>query len=281
MSYSSQSLVAGFAICGLLIHVWALYYVYRKLRQTVPGWFKRGTKEAPRIYVTGRLAPGAVEMRAPLSGRPCAAWRLSVATVHPVFGWTMRTYDRYSEASFSIICDDGPLPVVLHSTTDRLTTASHVFDLVPAWLLPPVDPKHERAYTISVLGGWLTLPDHPRFSNAQADATRALAMAEVRESNLVSNDPTAVLAVTETILDFEQVWVCEGPRRDVNGALMIASDEKDGIGLAANPVKFAPQAELWSVIRRVVLREFGVILALDAFILFMVIFAGLVVIFKD
>ncbi|KIG18615.1 hypothetical protein DB30_00300 [Enhygromyxa salina] len=192
-----------------------------------------------------------------------------------MFGTMSRVADRYSEGSFSIMCEDGPLPVVLHSTTDRRTSASHVFDLVPAWLLPLVNPDHERAYTASVLGNWVTLPTHPRMSAEQADAIRTLALAEVEASKLVVNGSNDRVVVTETIMDFEQLWVCEGPRREVSGARMIVAPKSGGIGLAANHVKFAPAAELHAITRRVALRELGVVLVLDAVALLVAILVGL------
>lgn len=278
MSFSIQTDTLVVVVGEILLHLLGVYLVYRKLRATVPGWWKRGTKQAPRIYVTGRLVPGPVEMRAPLSGRPCAAWRLSVVCVHPDFGHVLRTFDSYSEASFSIMCDDGPLPVELDSTWDGLFAYSFLRGIKPAWILPLADPKHERAYTVSVLGRFVTLPDHPRLSTAEADATRAVALKAVEDSNIPSREPFEGLVVTETIMDFEQVWVCEGPQLEVNGApMMVSVDNMDRRGLEANPVKFAPQAELRAIIRRVALRELIPILLLDSFFIFMAIVVGIII----
>jgi hypothetical protein len=99
---------AGLVMLGffLFINLTLGVMCYRALRVVLPGLRVHGTPEEPRMLVRG-IARGTPDstLRAPLSGRPCLAWRLRM---RPKGGTTLSM-----SSGGSFVLQDGETPTRL------------------------------------------------------------------------------------------------------------------------------------------------------------------------
>jgi hypothetical protein len=262
----------GLLIAGLVAsNVWWVKKSYRHLRLSLPASADElGTRPVSgrlQARIEGRPMPGPTPCWSPLSERPCAAWRLSVLKRGPL-GLIVHTYERYSEASFSIVCEGERVPVILHPDSTSSLWDSNPFlpPYVPVWTLPPANL--ERGFTMRFYGGVPSPALDPSLSKdeslaLQRAATKALARFEV-PARLLHDE----ILLTESIIDFQRKWVCEGPAFDKEGKLFIESTTKGNDGYwDPRPVKFAPLADLPALTRKTLAIRLIPLLILDVLLL--------------
>lgn len=265
-------LFVGLAFSPLLVfNMIALRRTRRGLRLTVPGWWATGSADAPRLCVYGRIVADSASQEAPLSGRACAAWRLSVSKHGEGTDDVMHVYDRYSSGAFVIETPTGRIRVELDEGTHTTQPFVDTTRCVPAWVLPMI--PRAPGVCVMVYDGVPVRPVDSLIPPARSKLAEQVARDELARLRLSDQVAAGPLRVTETIVDFEREWVCEGPRRegprrDTDGGIEIgARPTQDDAPWRSAPIKLAPKAELRQLTKRVIVRECGWALALDCLIL--------------
>lgn len=246
----------------LALNVWGVIRAYHDLIDMVPGWSKHGSAAHPRAFATGRARPSSGPLRAPLSGRPCVAWRLSVGQRNdPMqFGEFQRVYDRYSGGSFSLVSAETETPIRLTPCAQQ-STPPWSPRAVSHWFLPHVESA--RAFTMQVYGGVPCLALGHDLSEAQARAARQAAAAELARYDFGRTGDNDTILVMETIVDLETTWVCEGPRGGGPDLAIVTQARTKSSPPQANVVKLAPARDLRRMTRRTILRAAALSLFFD------------------
>ncbi|PRQ09335.1 hypothetical protein [Enhygromyxa salina] len=246
------------ALLGL-IHLWVVTSVRRGLRMNVPGTWSTGTPQDPRLCVTGRPEVGLEKLVSPLTESPCAAWQVTLEFHVGAFGLAPARYHKYSAASFWLAGEDSKTRIVLHPGDDSSMPYKAFPMLLPPWRLLRAAGRTTSAISL-VYGSPETSTSSHLAKRAHAVALELLACHELPADTLDQQ-----VTVSETIVDFEQQWVCEGPCQFVDGEpAIVSSTLTTGWVIPPKPMKLTPRAELRAVALRLVGRELAPVLALDA-----------------
>jgi hypothetical protein len=209
----------------LLLNLWGFRHAYRQVRRTIPGFPRPSAVEPPRQYLVGTPRPHGSPRLAPISGRPCVAWRLTVAWRHRFVNTVLRQHDRYSDADFTLDCGDAEVHVRLLDGKKSFLPAQAFPNASPPWVMPrQQSPKLD--FVVRILEDEAILPEFHGLANEQAARAEQAALAERSRYTPHQREKDAAVDVTETILDIEHEWVCEGQPDPAGSGMNISSSRQ-------------------------------------------------------
>lgn len=238
---------------------WMFVHIRNVVYRLVPGAAPRGTPERPRLLVEGHPLPGPTPLLAPLSGRPCAAWKLSVEYVERhrgVMDPYRPTYVEYGAADFGIQTVEG----LVHVHVDASTIQREFPESAESpWVIPR--GANVESLSVAIIGDQAVINPDSRLQEPAKRQAEDRALAQVSDFLPPNSNPTQI-RVIEYLVDFSREWLCEGPLHADGDKRTIASMPDD-----AFPVKLAPQASMLIVKATVILPTAALMLLLLCIVL--------------